>query len=362
MPPKISLVPAPAQVLDIEGVSDILPPIKMRKSSQVPVPAPDSTLPSLPVPISIVKKNRKQKLSTPRQPSSDDDEADMSADARASSSDLIVLLEQKGYQLLAKVMAGDTLRALKVATIYGEVLLILLDKKVWQGIIFEPHDVVWRSATTSVGVPEAAKTGYSAAVDPTVAGVAIEQGPDLCVLLREGLESVPSEATYRLDSAVGKSIQAYPVLRISDILQAPDLATKSVHTNTLALQTYTRRLAEAGVTEALTRVQHITALLDGYHRIEGDVLKRMDASYRQLVGWYDAYQAMEQTPEIQKKQAQVAANIRVRQDAMRRLMRSSQAWSSDKTQAFLQDLETKLEEDMRYLRGVEKGINYVMTE
>jgi len=354
MPPKISLVPAPAQVLDNEGVSDILPPIKMRKPS-APAPAPEP-LPDLPVPIPMVKKNRKPKLSTPRQPSSDE------GIVSSSSSDLIVLLEQKGYQLLAKVMAGDTLRALKVTTIYGEVLLILLDKKAWQGIGVEPYDVVWRSASTSVGVPEAAKTGYSAAVDPTVAGVAIEQGPDLCVLLREGLESVPSETTYRLDSAVGKSIQAYPVLRISDLLQAPDLATKSVHANTLALQTYTRRLAEAGVTGALARVRHITALLDGYQRIEGDVLKRMDASYRQLVGWYDAYQAMEQTPETQNKQAQVAANIRVRQDTMRRLMRSSQAWSSDKTQAFLQDLETKLEEDMRYLVGVEKGIDYVMTE
>ena len=360
MPPKISLIPAPAQVMDVEGVSDPLPPIKMRKPSP-PTPAPaDIPLPDLPVPIPMVKKNRKPKLSTPRTLASDDLPTD--APPRASPSDLLVLLEQKGYQLLAKVMAGDTLRALKVTTIYGEVLLILLDKKAWQGMGVEAHDVVWLSASASVGVPEAAKTGYSAAVDPTMAGVAIEQGPDLCVLLREGLESVPTETTYRLGGAVGKSIQAYPVLRISDILQASDFATKNVHANTLALQTYTRRLAEAGVVGALAKVRHITALLDGYQRIEGGVLKRMDASYRQLVGWYDAYQAMEQTPETQNKQAQVAANIRVRQDAMRRLMRSSQAWSSDKTQTFLQDLETKLEEDMRYLVGVEKGIDYIMTE
>jgi len=92
------------------------------------------------------------------------------------------------------------------------------------------------------------------------------------------------------------------------------------------------------------------------------VLKRMDATYRQLVEWYDAYQTMEQTEDTQKKQALVAANIRVRQDAMRRLLRASQTWSSDKTQSFLQDLETKLEEDVRYLTGVEKGIDYIMTE
>lgn len=359
MPPKISLVPAPAQVQDVEVFAETLPPIKMRKGTPTPsVPTPDP-LPDLPVPVPMVKKTRKPKLSPPRQPS---DDLTTEALPRASPSDLLLLLEEKGYQFLAKVVAGDTLRALKVTTVYGELLLLLLDKKAWQGMGVEAHDVVWRASTGSVGVPAAAKTGYSAAVDPTTTGVAIEQGPDLCVLLREGLESVPTETTYRLDGAVGKSIQAYPVLRISDLLQAPDLATKSVHANTLALQTYTRRLAEVGVVGALAKVRHITALLDGYQRIEGGVLKRMDASYRQLVGWYDAYQTMEQTDETQTKQAQVAANIRVRQDAMRRLMRSSQAWSSDKTQAFLQDLESKLEEDMRYLVGVEKGIDYIMTE
>jgi hypothetical protein len=196
----------------------------------------------------------------------------------------------------------------------------------------------------------------------TATGVAIEQGPDLCVLLKEGLESVPTEATYHLAGAVGKSIVAYPVLRISDLLQAPDLASKSVHTNTLALQTYTRNLADAGVMEALEKVRHIVALLDAYRRVEGGVLKRVDTTYRKLVGWYDAYQTMEQTEETQRKQAQVASNIRVRQDATRRLMRASQAWSAEKLQSFLLDLENKLEEDMRYLVGVEKGIDYIMTE
>ena len=326
----------------------------MRKATSVPVP---DLLPELPVPVPTVKKPRRAKLSTPRQMYEDGTDT-----LRASSTDLLALLEQKGYQLLAKVVDGDTVRALKVTTAYGEWVLLLLDKKAWQSLTVESQDVVWRAAVGQVGVPDAAKTGYSAAVDPTTTGVAIEQGSDLCVLLREGLESVPTETTYRLGGAVGKSIVAYPVLRVSDLLQAPDLAAKSVHTNTVALQAYTRRLSDAGMVGSLARVRNIAALLDGYQRIEGAVLKRVDATYQQLVAWYDAYKSMEQTEETQRKQTQVAANIRVRQDAMRRLLRSSQAWSLDKTQAFLQELETKLEEDMRYLIGVEKGIDYIMTE
>lgn len=342
MPPKISLVP----VVDEPELPVPLPPLKMRKAVTTPDPEP-------PVPVPVVKKTtRKPKLSSPRQ---DDGAPEV-------TSDLTILLEQKGYQILAKVMDGGSVRALKVTTVYGAWVLLWLDKKAWQNMGMSAHDVVWQAGPAQVGIPDAAKTGYSAAVDPAASGVAIEQGPDMSVLLREGLESVPSETTYRLVGASGKSIVAYPVLRVSDLLQAPDLAMKSVHTNTLALQTYARRLAEAGVVSALQKVRTVVSLLDAYHKTEGTVLKRMDATYRQLVEWHDAYQAMEQTEETQKKQALVAANIRVRQDAMRRLLRASQAWSSDKTQTFLQDLETKLEEDMRYLTGVEKGIDYIMTE
>lgn len=349
MPPKITLVPAPAQVEQVEEETVLLPPIKMRKATPV---TPEVIETPLPVP--VVKKTttaRKPKLTPPR------DEPTTS-----SSSDLTILLEQKGYQVLAKVMDAGGVRALKVTTVYGEWVLLWLDKKTWQGMGAHAHDVVWQAGSAQVGIPNAAKTGYSATVDPTASGVVIEQGPDMSVLLREGLESVPTETTYRLMGASGKSIVAYPVLRVSDLLQDPALAAKSVHTNTLALQTYARRLAEAGVVSALQKVKTVVAQLELYHKTEGAVLKRMDATYRQLVEWYDAYQSMEQTEGTYAKQVLVASNIRVRQDAMRRLLRASQAWSSDKTQGFLQDLETKLEEDMRYLGGVEKGIDYIMTE
>jgi len=358
MPPKISLVPAPV-VADDDDLPMVLPPLKMRKAVPAPAPAPvpaPAQVAELPVPVIKKTTTRKPKLSPPRQ-----DTEGTPPESRASS-DLVTLLEQKGYQVVAKVLDGASVRALKVTTVYGEWVLLWLDKKPWQSMGTDALDVLWQAGPTQVGIPDAAKTGYSATVDPTASGVAIEQGPDLSVLLREGLESVPTETTYRLAGASGKSIVAYPVLRVSDLLQAPDLAAKSVHTNTLALQTYARRLAEAGVVSALQKVRTVVAQLDAYHKTEGVVLKRMDATYRQLVEWYDAYQAMEQTEDTQKKQALVAANIRVRQDAMRRLLRASQAWSSDKTQAFLQDLETKLEEDMRYLTGVEKGIDYIMTE
>jgi hypothetical protein len=326
----------------------------MRKTATAapsPAPAP-AQVAELPTPVVKKTTTRKPALSPPRQQDTDG----------APASDLIILLEQKGYQVLAKVLDGTGVCALKVTTVYGEWVLLWLDKKPWQNMGTDTQDVLWQSGSSQVGIPDAAKTGYSATVDPTASGVAIEQGPDLSVLLREGLESVPTETTYRLAGASGKSIVAYPVLRISDLLQAPDIAAKSVHTNTLALQTYARRLAEAGVVSALQKVKTIVAQLDAYHKTEGAVLKRMDATYRQLVEWYDVYQTMEQTEDTQKKQVIVAANIRVRQDAMRRILRASQGWSSDKIRVFLQDLETKLEEDMRYITGVDKGIDYIMTE
>lgn len=352
MPPKISLVPAPTAAADDEDLPMVLPPLKMRKAVPAPAPAP-AQVAELPVPVVKKTTTRKPKLSPPRQDTDG---------APAPASDLTTLLEQKGYQVLAKVLDGGSVRALKVTNVYGEWVLLWLDKKPWQSMGADAQDVLWHASPGQVGIPDAAKTGYSATVDPTASGVAIEQGPDLSVLLREGLESVPTETTYLLAGASGKSIVAYPVLRVSDLLQSPDLAAKSVHTNTLALQMYARRLAEAGVVSALQKVRKVVAQLDAYHKTEGTVLKRMDATYRQLVEWYDAYQTMEQTEDTQKKQALVAANIRVRQDAMRRLLRASQTWSSDKTQSFLQDLETKLEEDVRYLTGVEKGIDYIMTE
>lgn len=359
MPPKISLVPAPGVPSETdEDEARPLPPLRLRKTApaplapaQVAVPTPAPSDDVLPVPVAA-KKTRKVKLSPTRD----------GPLLTGSGADLMALLEQKGYQVQAKVLDGAVVRALKVTTVYGEWCALWLDKKLWQTMPVDSHDVVWQSGRAQVGIPEAAKTGYVAAVDPTATGVAIEQGPDLSLLLREGLESVPSETTYRLEGGVGKSIIAYPVLKVSDLLQAPDLAAMSVHANTAALQAYSRRLAEAGAVNALDKLQSIRRLLDTYHKTEAGVLKRLDGTFRQLVDWYDAYQTMEQTPESVVKQAQVASNIRVRQDAMRRLLRASQAWASEKVQTFLLDLETKLEEDLRYVSGVEKAVDYIMTE
>jgi hypothetical protein len=373
MPPKIALVPAPApsQVTPYEfyetDATVSLPPIKMRKSAiaapsePVSEPAP---VPSLPTPVPVKKSGRKPKLSPLRENVSQESQ-ETTPDVSTTLSrrnDLLALLEQKGYQVLAKIMEGSVLRALKVTNVYGEWVMLLLDKKAWQNLAPDSHDIVWTSSPAQVGIPEVAKTGYVATVDPTATGVAIEQGPDLSLLLREGLESVPTETTFSRKDGTGKSITAYPVLKVSDLLQSPELASKRIHDNTMALQVYSRRLADTGVANALEKLHKITSMLETYHKSEGSVLKRLDATYRQLVEWYDAYQAMEQTPETLKKQNLVSSNIRVRQDAMRRLLRSSQMWTSDKVHALLQDLESNLEEDLRYLTGIEKGINYIMTE
>lgn len=364
MPPKIKLRPAEAILPDPEPEPApepepepvALPPLKMRGSrvpapAQVPEtipvpdpePAPPSDLPA-PVPSRRIRKPR-------------------SSDVPDADADLLSLLEDKGYKVIAKVAEQGKVRALKATTVYGEWVLLLLDKAGWQSLSVQPSDLVWsESSTAYTAVPAAAKTGYSAVIDPSTAGVVLEQGGDMCVLMREGLESVPVEKVYTLQGLQGKSILAYPVVRISDLLTDPQLTTTNVHSNTVAIQQYARRLSDAGLADAQKHLQNIVKLLGAYQAQEKGIVKRLDATYRQLVSWYNNYQTMDQTPDVQSKAQQVAVNIRVRQDALRRLLRAGQVWSSDRTLASLQEMTMRLEEDLRYLEGVEKGIDKVMTE
>jgi hypothetical protein len=362
MAPKIKLRPAasltpeatpetvPEATPEPEPVPEALPPLKMRASRTPPlapaqVEVPPEPTPDLPAPVAA-RKPRKR-----------------AADAEDPDTDLMAVLEDKGYKVLGKVVESGKVRGLKATTVYGEWVLLLLDKAGWQGLSVQASDVVWtESSTAYTAVPPAAKTGYSAVIDPSTAGVVLEQGGDMCVLLREGLESVPTEKVYTLQGLQGKSILAYPVVRVSDLLADPQLTTTNVHSNTLAIQQYARRLSDAGLANAQKQLQRIVALLSDYQAQEKGVVKRLDATYRQLVSWYDSYQGMDQTPDVQAKAQQVAVNIRVRQDALRRLLRAGQVWSSDRTLALLQEMTTRLEEDTSYLQGVEKGIDKIMTE
>jgi len=335
---KVSLVPAPAQTI-IEPEPDVEP--------EAPVP----------VPVPVLKLRQRKALTVV------EDEPAVGVTTPEPKDDLVTLLEQKGYRVLSKVVDKSTVVGLKAGTVYGEWVVISIDKKGgWQNMRVEAGDVVWVAGEPLLALPEAAKTGYNATVDPSALGVAIEQGAYLTLLKRDTLESVPTESNYYMEGGVGKSITAYPVMRLSDILQDPDLATKSIHRNTAALQTYSRRLADSGVAVAIKKMKALTSMLEDYQKKEASAVKRLDETYRQLIDWYDKYQEMEQTPDTQSKQSKVSSNIRVRQDAMRRLLRASQAWSSDKTQTFLQELDTKLEDDLRYLQGVGQGVDYIMTE
>lgn len=360
-------VPSPAQIVAAPAVNEEedddntlstlpLPQIKMRVRAPVsisPMPTEETSGVSEPpavvkYPVPVPPKVRRVTSPSP---------------VRQSSSDLITLLKQNGYDVLLHVCSGTKIYALKASTVYGEWVLLLLDKPAWQNLSSDDtDDNVWRATATVSTLPEVVKTGYNAAVDPSSAGVVIEQGGEMCVLVRETLESVPKEHVFQLKHATGKSICAYPVLRISELLQSPATALKSVRTNTQSLAKYVRQLVDTRIIESLNKVRSIATMLEVYSRQESKAMKQVSSTYNMLVQWYDEYQSMEQTKEITDKQARVAENIRVRQDALRRLSRAAQTWASERIQSFLQELETKLEDDIRYASEVEKGDKFNMVE
>lgn len=388
MPPKIVLTPAaeaeapapapkkraPAPVAADEPLEPV--PTKTKRTTEpdepleIPVPTrtkrttpakePVADEPPAPVPL---KTKRPSVEELPPAPAQKKTEARKGRkDEHAPQSDLYQLLADYGVAPVAKVCDKKCVRFLKALTPYNEPVLLLLDRPAWQGLGVDADDVAFVETDAELPLPASVKGGYAAAIDPSAAGVAIEQGGSLATLLREALESVPEEHAYRLpNTSTRRGHQAYPIMRVSDLTQAPELALDVVHAITQSLWAYGRKVADADLGGTRDGVARLAADLETYRKREAAVLSKVEKTYRKLLAWYKSYKAAgDLTPEEEQKKELVLQNIRVRQDTMRHILSAAQYWVGLQDQ--FRDMEARLAEDVKYLQGIERVVDEVMME
>ena len=195
----------------------------------------------------------------------------------------------------------------------------------------QPNDLTTVETVSASSTPYSLQNGIMTSVKMDVAGVAFECENGLCTLSRESPDMVPRESvlTYiekPTDKVVveGDSPIAYPIVKLSDILENPTLTMISIDkaTKSIRAQTYTLYMREIANTEKVVSdtVMSAMALLTSMKNAM-DILNRDLNKLEALRSQYDLNPP--RSEEDVKKYDLLIHNIKIRQDKLKDLLNKS---------------------------------------
>ncbi len=170
-------------------------------------------------------------------------------------------------------------------------------------------DISLMETKTVNNIPYSFKTGAYACTDFNVCGIAFECGPDsVCILLRDENEIDPKEYNYisingaenDMDKLTDDVLTPYPVIRLSEIRENPDLILSNSNTVTRRLR---NRLYSTYLNELDETQKSIDALDVSFHRfadVISNVSEKLNRTVSQLEEWNNFYLSHPPTTDIEK--------------------------------------------------------------
>ncbi len=256
--------------------------------------------------------------------------------------DILRLLAEKGFMPFNTIMVNEsnglTARYVKAIDKHGNTSYILID--IDGNIMTQPGDLTTIQTSTATSIPLSAKVGAYDCVGLDVCAVALECEDGVCVLMRDDeanmKEIMLEKEKKRADEALIESDSplAYPVVRLSEIIENPTLVLKIIDDTTVKM----RRAAIKNYLAMVTELEGGVSRNPGKHvvgvrcmaneRVElfvkkmDKVLSTLAAKQKDLECQRNRYDTMPCMNDAQLEQyRQITAKIRVNNDLINNLLK-----------------------------------------
>ena len=277
----------------------------------------------------------------------------------------------RGYittdRVLTKSPSGEVEgRYLKTINERGQIVYVEPDTEGYVSV--QPEDRTMIESKSASKVPMSARTGTFECAGMDVCGVAFECEGELCTLTREDASMAPSELVLH---TVGKPAErsvveegtpiAFPIVRLSEILVAPEQVVESIDTATV-------RIRNASYQSCVADMNRINRSLDSasgnFKTLVGTLdgtFKKLGASVNELEALRAGYDAVPpQNDEQREKIRKITFNLHRRHDMLTDLLRLCKTVSA--YGEHVNEISDKFSDFTDHIEEAYKGIDFVYEE
>jgi hypothetical protein len=241
------------------------------------------------------------------------------------------VLSKHGYHVLSKVLVKDDkhdvihARFLDVLNNLGQRAFVELD--IEGRISAQPQDPIMIPGSMRANrIPHSCKIGTFECAGQDVAGVVFaqldDQGKhhDICSLLRDDDGSGPLEVNYHLDSDTAEILTkpepvAYPIVRLSEIVDNPDLTQRNINEATRRIRNTTYENCKSEIDQTRDAIRKLGETFTEFNEVQSRCSHELMSSIRSLEKIHQQYRDFPPTTdENRERYRKLLFNFRKRHE------------------------------------------------
>jgi hypothetical protein len=221
------------------------------------------------------------------------------------------VLSKHGYHVLSKVLVKDDehesihARFLDVLNNLGQRVFVELD--IEGRVAAQPQDPIMIPGSTRANqLPHSCKIGTFECAGQEVAGVVfahvddVGKHHDICSLLRDEDGSGPLEVNYHLDSDTAEIMTkpiAYPIVRLSEIVDNPDLTQRNINEATRRIRNTTYENCKTEIEHTRDAIRKLGETFTEFNDVQSRCSHELMASIRSLEKIHQQYREFPPTTD-----------------------------------------------------------------